>query len=81
MTPSFLHHLQLKDLSNIHKQHCCTAGPGTYRKMFESLRQHLCFYHGFPFYEIPNTRLKQKEPQSTQPRKRRKQSKKRKRQR
>ena len=41
----------------IHQEHVGTKGPQTYHKIFCSLRQHFCYFHGWNYYECPNSRI------------------------
>ena len=57
-SPDEIHHASLDELKKYHHEHLGTQGPTTYKKMFEKIRQHNCYYHGVNFYEIPPKRLK-----------------------
>ena len=52
------HEWKIEKLHDIHEQHIGTRGPNTYKKMYGKLRQHLCYYHGWDYYDIPETRRK-----------------------
>ena len=55
--PDAFHKWDMKKLTSIHEKHVGTKGPQTYNKMYYSLRQHFCWYHGWDYYEIPETRI------------------------
>ena len=57
-TPEKLHGMKLEKLQGICQTHCGIKGPTTYKTMFIKLRQHLCFYHGWKPYDVPETRIK-----------------------
>ena len=57
--PSTIHRWKIEKLQKIHAKHFDDVkGPSTYKGMFEKLRQHFVFYHNWPYYEIPQNRIK-----------------------
>ena len=45
--------MSIKELQNLHHEQRGTKEPKHYWKIFEKLRQHFVFYHGWQYYDIP----------------------------